>query len=184
MISVSDKQVMQSIDSILAASTVSVSKLKTRLKNSGEYQYTHDQIHEMVVAVEKKFIKDDRDATGKTFKVQFDISDEDSLLASIYLMKKNDARRRDIEFSLTLGQMRKIVRRKTCYYSGRILERGHIDNKPTLERIDNTQGYIEGNVVVIAAVMNRLKNELFENPRSEIRLDRSEAIKVIQRMIK
>ena len=36
--------------------------------------------------------------------------------------------------------------------------RGRLDNSPSLDRIDNTKGYVPGNVAVISGRANKIKN--------------------------
>ena len=84
-------------------------------------------------------------------------------LAGLYIHKEKDAKRRGIEFSLSLSDLRKIVSRKTCFYTGSVLtEEGN--NRPSLERLDNTKGYVKGNVVRCSKEINAIKNVLFEDP--------------------
>jgi hypothetical protein len=57
--------------------------------------------------------------------------------------------------------------------------KGHYDNTPSLDRIDNSKGYVKGNVAVISQKANQLKNwgslEDFEKIVEYIkRLDKSE----------
>jgi hypothetical protein len=50
---------------------------------------------------------------------------------------------------------------ETCPVLGMPLVFGRLtrnDNSPSLDRIDNTKGYVKGNVVVISMRANRLKN--------------------------
>jgi hypothetical protein len=40
----------------------------------------------------------------------------------------------------------------------RYSEGGKTDNSPTIDRIDNTKGYIKGNIVVVSFKANRIKS--------------------------
>lgn len=170
---ITNEQVKQSISDILTAERINISKLKSRIKDSGDYKFMPKEVLNLVECIERRFIL--------AAKIKHDTSDFDSVVASLYLLKRSNAEQRGIEFNLTLPEVRKLIKRKCCYYSGRVLELGHVDNKPTFERLDNTEGYVSGNVVV-AAIMNRLKNELFENPRSEIRVTSSEVSSMLQKL--
>ncbi len=74
-----------------------------------------------------------------------------------YLASEASATHRGIEFSLSFGEYKKLYNRKKCYYTGKKLK--HKDNF-SLDRIDNTKGYVPGNVVPCDKVINGLKNNL------------------------
>lgn len=86
----------------------------------------------------------------------------DAFVAVKYVNKQINAKTRGIDFSLTLQDMKKILSRKTCYYSGIPLTLEGTFDKLTLDRIDCNKGYERGNVVVCAKVVNDIKNDLLE----------------------
>lgn len=86
----------------------------------------------------------------------------DLRIAKWYLSKADNAKANGHEFTLSFAQFKKIVQRKTCYYT-LLPFQGTEDYKRTLDRIDNTKGYIPGNVVVCLNVVNNIKAAL-ENP--------------------
>lgn len=90
------------------------------------------------------------------------VMDDDLRIAKWYITKADNARVAGQEFSLSFNQFKKIVQRKTCYYT-LIPFQGDVEYKRTLDRIDNTKGYVPGNVVVCLNVVNNIKAAL-ENP--------------------
>ena len=71
---------------------------------------------------------------------------------------RNRARLNEREFNITIDDI-KIP--EFCPVVKIKLEDGWDDNRscPTLERIDNSKGYIKGNILVVSALTNRIKND-------------------------
>lgn len=87
---------------------------------------------------------------------------------TMYLCAKNNAYKKGREFNIDL---RDIVIPVYCPLLGikltRILNKGRVGSNPSLDRIDNSKGYIKGNVMVISDKANRIKMNLSMN---ELRL--------------
>lgn len=66
------------------------------------------------------------------------------------------AHSRGKEFNLTLLSVRNLLSAKKCYYTGRPLTEKNI----SIDRIDNTKGYVIGNVCACDIEVNNLKNSL------------------------
>ena len=77
----------------------------------------------------------------------------------IFMRARNNARQHKMEFSLTLDH---ISIPKVCPYLGLELvwspNTPRSDNAPSLDRIDNTKGYVPENVEVISWRANQLKH--------------------------
>lgn len=72
---------------------------------------------------------------------------------------KSRCKKHGIEFNLTIDD---ILVPETCPMLGIPMEYGvgyRTDNSPSIDRIDNTKGYIKGNVHVISMRANRIKND-------------------------
>jgi hypothetical protein len=72
---------------------------------------------------------------------------------------KRRAKLKRIEFSITIND---IVMPDVCPILGMPLivnERHAKENSPTLDRVDVSNGYVPGNICVISARANRLKND-------------------------
>lgn len=99
-------------------------------------------------------------------------------IARKMVSKADNAEQRNIEFDLTFQDVKRLMTRKTCYYSGEVLrdggERG--GNRRTLDRINSKLGYTRENTVACTSAINRLKNRIFE----ELNVD----IKVVKKLIK
>jgi hypothetical protein len=83
----------------------------------------------------------------------------DIKLAQWYISKFTSARDRGVEFSMSIVTLRNISLAKKCYFTGLILD----DKTRTVDRVDNTKGYVKGNVVACHSSFNSLKS-LIENP--------------------
>ena len=68
---------------------------------------------------------------------------------------------RGIEFDMTLTSIRNLYRAKKCFYTGEIMSLGgNNHNSLTFDRVDNTKGYVKGNVVACVKWFNELKGSL------------------------
>lgn len=85
----------------------------------------------------------------------------DTLVAMKYIQKQLNAKQRGLEFNLTLQDMRTLLKKKTCYYSGVKLTLSG-ETALSLDRIDDSIGYTKENTVSCASVVNKVKNELLE----------------------
>lgn len=73
---------------------------------------------------------------------------------------RSRAKERDVEFNLELED---IIIPEKCPVFGTPLEfteEGRGDNTPSVDRIDNSRGYVKGNIRIISWRANRLKNNL------------------------
>lgn len=74
---------------------------------------------------------------------------------------KSSADCRGIHFDLSLKKVRQLLNTKKCFISGVILNRNPNDpNQLTFDRLDNTKGYTDDNVVACSLKVNRLKDSL------------------------
>ncbi len=88
------------------------------------------------------------------------------VVAEKWANKYKNAIKRDIEFSLTLGDISKLLKRKTCAYTGVKLT----NENRTIERINPKLGYIRGNVLAISYTANQIKSLLFETNEQTYRM--------------
>ncbi len=74
---------------------------------------------------------------------------------------KTSADSRGIEFNMSLKKVRSLLNTKKCFISGAKLNRIQQDpNQLTFDRLDNTKGYTDDNVVACSLRINRLKDSL------------------------
>ena len=93
--------------------------------------------------------------------------EDDLLIARRYQQCFDSATKRGLEFNLSLSDMRSIMKRKRCAYTGIEFIPGDKKYFMTLERIDNTIGYVKGNVIPVCNFANQLKNTLIEDVTGE-----------------
>jgi hypothetical protein len=71
----------------------------------------------------------------------------------------HSARDRKLEFNLTYKTVKRLITNKTCFYTGvEFQPEGPLSR--SIDRIDTTQGYIEGNVVACTVDINGKKANL------------------------
>lgn len=120
-------------------------------------------------------------ATGITSVAE--LEDLDEYVSQKYLNIKANARARSKDFSLTFAHIKRLVKRRTCYYTG--LDIGITDdvNNPhqlTFDRVDPQQGYVIGNVVVCSNIANKFKSKI-EHEFDGI-MSRTDQLKMITKM--
>lgn len=74
---------------------------------------------------------------------------------------KTSADSRGIEFDMSLRRVRQLLNTRKCFISGAALNRNQNDpNQLTFDRLDNSKGYTDDNVVACSLRLNRLKDSL------------------------
>ena len=87
------------------------------------------------------------------------------LLAKKYVEKYKNALKRGIDFELTLADMKRILKKKKCYFTGIDIVLEPYKGEPpynylTLDRVDPDQGYTKENTVACSHAANQLKSTL------------------------
>ena len=82
----------------------------------------------------------------------------DYFIAKKYISMKESAEKRGITFDLPLQSLINIMKANKCFYTGVLLNDIENDpNKRTIDRIDNSKGYIKGNVAACSLSFNQRK---------------------------
>lgn len=105
----------------------------------------------------------------------------DLVIAKRYVNKAKQAKRDGIEFDLPFTTFKNMMRATKCGYTGLKLtfqdDRLQKSTDLTIDRIDNSKGYVPGNVKAVCFAANQLKS-LWEDPSNNIDM------RAIKRMIK
>lgn len=91
---------------------------------------------------------------------------DDIALARAYLNKADQAKSKGIEFSISLTSFKNMLKSKKCYFTGLPLAAETF----SIDRIDNSKGYVAGNVVACHLNFNSLK-AMIENPTTQLSID-------------
>ena len=85
------------------------------------------------------------------------------MIALKYKSLYESARRRSKAFDLSFKDVRRLLERKTCAYTGvRLTNNKGLPTDRTIDRMDHSKGYVKGNVYAVSDRANQVKNELFE----------------------
>jgi len=93
----------------------------------------------------------------------------DEYVAKKYLNILYRAQKKKLDFDLSLIDIRRLLNKKYCSFSGilLVLPEKHLsakdivpDDYPTIDRIDNSLGYIKGNVCTVCSRVNKQKGNL------------------------
>ena len=93
-------------------------------------------------------------------------ADFDLYVAKKLISKAKNAKERGLSFEMTYAMMRNVLRSKRCFYTGVAIEPpvGDATNLKlwnlTLDRIDSSKGYVEGNVVACSYAFNQMKERV------------------------
>lgn len=118
--------------------------LKTILPNEIDFSNVNSFINQLLVA--------------PTNKQQLD-----AFIAIKLLAKQRNCAERGIIFDLTFNDMKRLFKRKYCFYSGVEMTLTEGKKRITLDRKDCTKGYTKDNVVACCEFANEMKNSLIEN---------------------
>lgn len=87
--------------------------------------------------------------------------DNELKIANKYKNLYNSAKTRNIDFNITISELKKIYKRKICPYTKvKFIEEDNHDFSKTIDRIDNNKGYVSGNIIVCAKSINTIKSNL------------------------
>ena len=88
----------------------------------------------------------------------------DDLVVEKYIRLKESAKRRGKDFNLSLGDVRRLITRKRCAYTGVTMTdyRNGEGTQITIDRFDPNLGYVKGNVYAVSAAANHAKNVVLE----------------------
>lgn len=111
----------------------------------------------------KEYFKKNRDKINERKRERRDKYPERELIEAA----KKRAKQNNLDFNITKEDI--IVPNKCPLLGLKIKRNKNIakDNSPSLDRIDNSKGYVKGNVRVISFLANRLKNN---HTRNEIKI--------------
>lgn len=74
---------------------------------------------------------------------------------------KSSADNRGIHFDMSLKRVRQLLNTRKCFITGQSLNKIQgDDNQLTFDRLDNTKGYTDDNVIACSLRMNRIKDSL------------------------
>lgn len=109
----------------------------------------------------------------------------DYIVARKYASKYNNAMKRGIEFTLTLSNIRTLMNKKTCHYTGIKLTK-NLGEPPlfsdiTLDRVNPELGYTKGNTVACCHAANQLKSTLERS--DECGLELKHKLKLMKKML-
>lgn len=89
----------------------------------------------------------------------------DEQVARKFLHLLKNAKKRDLEFNLSLTSVRNLLAAKVCYFTGVQLTEPTFDavargTDRTIDRVDAAKGYVKGNVVACCLSFNQKKSSL------------------------
>ena len=102
-------------------------------------------------------------STTKNYKVEnFHVNRvTDLVIAKKLVQLAKSAGSRNIHFDLSIGKVRDLLKKKVCYYTGIAFKEGDDDLYiKTIDRLDNTKGYVDDNVVACCKFINEKKGSM------------------------
>lgn len=106
-------------------------------------------------------------------------------VAAKYQNLYDSAKNRGKGFDLDLGDVRRLLTKKRCSYTGVILTEKDRnsptkDSDRTIDRLDPKKGYVKGNVYAVSHAANSVKNMLFESSSRCVGIGTDETIKMCE----
>ena len=85
---------------------------------------------------------------------------EDYIICKKLIQLRQSAQSRGLEFNLTFKTVKKLLSTKRCFYTNVVMTEDSGMNSRSIDRVDSTKGYIEGNVVSCTVDINSKKGHL------------------------
>jgi len=110
-------------------------------------------------------------------------------VARKFISMVSGAESRGKTFELTLNDVRKLLKVKKCQYTGVVLDKYHSSegiinpHGRTIDRLDPNVGYVKGNVYAVSHVANSIKNVLFEDNSSVVRIPFVDMVKMMKSLV-
>lgn len=106
-------------------------------------------------------------------------------VATKYQNLYDNAKNRGKEFDLNLGDVRRLLTKKRCSYTGVILTDKEYnsptkDSDRTIDRLDPEKGYVAGNVYAVSHAANTAKDTLFESSSRRVGIGVDETRKMCE----
>lgn len=150
-----------------------------KMATSGEIAHHNNKVTAKHIEADKKVDTpietphvDDVAINHMVTKVNSKEVDHGSFVAKKYLWLMDSAASRGMDFSISIEELSALLRDKMCYYTKVALvsfpheKRDNSDHLPanylTIDRKNNDEGYVSGNVVVCSKEINELKNQMSE----------------------
>ncbi len=164
-----EKQVASMISAKPQMSKEKLVKLKEYIESSNHISIEYAKGIDMYLSKQQK-----PDVTKETSKLRpttkwesaVTESDFDLMVANKLHQLKHSATIRGKEFNLTFAEVKRLVKRKTCHYTGLKFDPSINDYQLTIDRVDSAKGYVSGNVVACLNVVNSVKEHLLEREGS------------------
>lgn len=86
----------------------------------------------------------------------------------LFTAARNRSKDNNLEFSIDISDI--IIPEKCPIFGVKLVKgyNGNRNNSPSLDRIDNTKGYIKGNIIVVSFKVNRYKSDASINELEKI----------------
>ena len=136
------------------------------VKNNKKYlMYIKQCETQKIINMKSKNIITSIDSENLEIEETKGMSDIDTqlMITGKKLQLLKSAKSRGLDFNLSDTDIKKLLERKKCFYTNVVMTSDSSMTQRTIDRIDNTKGYIKGNVVACTYQSNQLKNNLIEN---------------------
>ncbi len=159
-----EKQVAAMLNTKSRMSKEKLIKLKEYIEGNNHISIEYSKVIDSYLAKLPKTEKKETLKLRPTTKWESAVteSDFDLMVANKLHQLKNSANIRNKEFNLTFADVKRLVKRKTCYYTGLKFDQSLNDYQLTIDRIDSNIGYVRGNVVACLNAVNAAKEHMLE----------------------
>jgi hypothetical protein len=86
----------------------------------------------------------------------------DIVVCKRYVQLFDNAKERGIDFQLSIADVKRLISKTKCHYTGIPFDHSNPDFRPSFDRVDKNKPYTKENVVVCMTAVNHLKNDLLE----------------------